>query len=61
MTDKLSDLYKELSDKDRDNSFEYTTRLQNNIIERQKKKIDWLIEDNEALNLEVKSLKHQLK
>ena len=58
---ELNDLYKHLSDKDREVSFEYTNRLQNNIIERQKLKIDGLLKEIELLNQDVENLRKSIQ
>ena len=53
------ELYKGLTFTECVNSFEYTNRLQNNIIEKQKIKIEYLTKEVERLNEQIKSIEEK--
>ena len=53
----FKELYKNLSHEDCLNSFEYTNRLQNDIITKQANKINYLTKQTEQLKEEIERLK----
>lgn len=57
----LKELYNGLSHEDLINSFEFTNRLQNNIIEKQKTKIESQQKEIELLNQDVDNLRKSIK